>query len=40
MKIAITCESTVDLPQEILKKYNIPVWVMEPLRGGRSYALT
>ncbi len=25
---------------ELLKKYNIPVWVMEPLRGGRPYALT
>jgi predicted aldo/keto reductase-like oxidoreductase len=25
---------------ELLKKYNIPVWVMEPLRGGRLAALT
>lgn len=25
---------------ELLKKYNIPVWVMEPLRGGRLANLT
>ena len=24
---------------ELLKKYNIPVWVMEPLRGGRLASL-
>ncbi len=24
----------------ILKKYNFPVWVMEPLRGGRLANLT
>ena len=25
---------------ELLKEYNIPVWVMEPLRGGRLASLT
>lgn len=38
MKIAITCESTVDLPQEILKKYNIQTLPFTVILGEKEYA--